>query len=275
MKKIELEELKKIELEVLCEIHKICQEQGIRYSLAEGTLIGAVRHKGFIPWDDDIDIFMPRPDYDRFIEYCRTNEAPFDIICAETNDKYKYLFAKAMAKNTIIIEEYSNSDDIEMGIYVDIFPVDGLADTYEGAKKEFSKTSFKRELLVAKNWTKYQRSKTRSWIYEPIRFAFFVLSRFVSAKKLIKSLNKRLKRNSFEEKAYSACVMSAYRQKEIMEADIFKEYVDVEFEGKTFKMFKNYHSCLSNIYGNYMELPPEEKRISRHSFEAYHKEIDN
>lgn len=272
MQKIELAELKKIELDILCEIHRICQEQNIRYSLAAGTLLGAVRHGGFIPWDDDIDIFMPRPDYDRFIEFCKSNPIGFNIICSETNEKYKYLFAKAMARNTIIIEDFSNPDNIEMGIYVDIFPIDGLADTYESAKKEFNKTSFKRELLVAKNWKKFTRSKTRSWKYEPIRFAFFLLSRFISAKKIIKSLNDRFRKNPFEKMEYSACISSSYRQKDIMATSIFSEYIDIEFEGKTFKAFKNYHAYLSNIYGNYMELPPEEKRVSHHSFEAYYKE---
>ncbi len=272
MKKIDLAELKKIELDVLCKIHDICQQQNIRYSLAAGTLLGAVRHGGFIPWDDDIDIFMPRPDYDRFIEYCKSNPVPFNMLCAETNDKYKYVFAKAMAKDTVIIEDFSNPDNIEMGVYIDVFPVDGLADTYEAAKKEFSKTSFKRELLVAKNWKKFKRSKTRSWKYEPIRFAFFVMSRFVSSQRIIKSLNKRFRKNSFEQCLYSACISSSYRKKDIMETEIFKEYIDMAFEGKTFKAFKNYHAYLSNIYGNYMELPPENKRVSHHSFEAYFKE---
>lgn len=271
-KQITLEELKQIELDTLKEIHKICEEQNFRYSLAAGTLLGAVRHGGFIPWDDDIDIFMPRPDYDRFIEYCRSNEPPFNILCSETNEKYKYLFAKAMAKNTVIIEEFGNPENIEMGVYVDVFPIDGLSDTYEGARKEFNKTSFKRELLVASNWKKFARSKTRSWKYEPIRFAFFVASRFVSAKKLITSLNKRFRKNSFEKCLFGACIMSSYRFKDIMSADIFKDYTDIEFEGCTFKAFKDHTAYLSNIYGDYMKLPPEDKRVTHHSFEAYYKD---
>lgn len=272
MKQIDLAELQKIELDILRQLHTICQEQGLRYSLAAGTLLGAVRHSGFIPWDDDIDIFMPRPDYDKFIKYCQENETPFNLLCFETNNEYKYLFAKAMAKNTVIIEDFSNPSNIEMGVYVDVFPVDGLADTYKDAIKEFKKTSFKRELLVAKNWKKFTRSKTRSWKYEPIRFAFFIASRFVSSKRIIQSLNKKFRNNSFDEKKYSACIMSSYRQKDIMETDIFQEYVDIEFEGSLFKSYKNYDKYLSNIYGDYMKLPPEEKRVSHHSFEAYYKD---
>ena len=183
MQKIEPNELKSIELEILKEIDKICQAQNFRYSLSGGTLLGAIRHGGFIPWDDDIDILMPRPDYDRFIQYCKENETAFNLLSIETDERYGYLFAKAMAKNTIIVEESANPNNIEMGIYVDIFPIDGLANTYDDSVREFKSSRFNREMLVAKNWKKFKRSKTRSWKYEPIRFAFFLASRFVSMKK--------------------------------------------------------------------------------------------
>ena len=87
MKEISLDELKKIEFEILVEIDKICREQNIRYSLCGGTLLGAIRHGGFIPWDDDIDIFMPRPDYNRFLEYCIQNSTTFSLLCNKTDSR--------------------------------------------------------------------------------------------------------------------------------------------------------------------------------------------
>ena len=272
MKEIFLDELKKIELEILTQIHELCAEQNLRYSLCGGTLLGAIRHKGFIPWDDDIDIFMPRPDYNKLIEYCKTHETPFTLLCNETDERYGYLFGKAMSKTATIVEENNDTGDIDMGVYVDIFPIDGLADTYEKSKKLFNKTSFKRELLVARNWSRFFKSKTHPWYYEPFRLAFFLLSRFASKKKLVRSIQKKYKDFDFDESKYSATVCGSYRLKEILPTEVYSEFIDLEFEGKTFRAIKNYETYLSNIYGDYMQLPPEEKRVSHHMFKAYYKE---
>lgn len=125
-KDIQLEEMKQIELRVLKQIRAICEEQGWRYFLVGGTLLGAVRHKGFIPWDDDIDIGMPRADYEKFIDYCISHDVPFKVMCNRSENKYGYLYAKAMAPDTVLLEESSNRYNVEQGIFVDIFPVDGL-----------------------------------------------------------------------------------------------------------------------------------------------------
>ena len=271
-RQITLDELKLIELETLESIHKICEEQNIRYSLAGGTLLGAIRHGGFIPWDDDIDLIMPRPDYNKLIEYCKNNETPFKLICHETDDKYSYLFAKAVNPNTVIIEENGSRADTELGIFVDIFPVDGLADDFESAKRKFNEHRIRRELLIAYNWKKFFRSKTRSIIYEPIRLACFILSRFVSAKKLISKIQKQYPPEAFEKCKYSAAVCGVYRTKEIIETQVYSEYRDITFEGKTFKAMKNCEIYLEHLYGDYMKLPPEEKRVSHHMFTAYWKD---
>jgi lipopolysaccharide cholinephosphotransferase len=270
-KEIHLEELKQIELRILKQIHDVCAQQGFRYFLVGGTLLGAVRHNGFIPWDDDIDIGMPRVDYERFIDYCSTNEVPFKVICNKLDPKYGYLFAKAMDPNTVLIEETGNRYDVELGVYVDIFPIDGLGDTQDEATANLNKTRFNRELLVAANWKKFSRSKTRAVYYEPIRLAFFVMSRMSSFGKLIRKIESRYDTDAFDKRNYVGCVCGAYRNKEIVEREVFLEYIDVPFEDTTFKCPKQYDKYLSSIYGNYMQLPPEEKRVTHHSFDAYYK----
>lgn len=271
-KSISLDELKQIELNVLKEVHKVCEEQGFRYSLVGGTLIGAIRHGGFIPWDDDIDICMPRPDYNKLIEYCKTHETPFRLICIETEEKYSYLFAKAINPNTTIIEEGTNRNQVEMGVYIDIFPLDGLADDFDTACKVFNKNRFGREVLIAYNWKKYFRSKTKSIIYEPIRLGFYVISRLVNSKKLIEKIQKQFAEDSFDRYAYCGSIGGAYRNRETMETKICNEYADIPFEGETFRAFKDYDAYLTNIYGDYMQLPPPEKQVSHHMFEAFWKE---
>ncbi len=272
MKEITMQEMRDIQLDILLQIDEICKRKNWRYSLAFGTLLGAVRHKGFIPWDDDIDIAMPRKDYDAFVQYCKENETPFSLLSNALDKKYCYLFAKACAKNTVVEENVGNRYRCEMGVYVDIFPIDGLGDTEQEAKKSFDKKEFSRELLVAANWKKFSRSKTRSIVYEPIRFAFFMLSRFVNPSKLIAKIEAYYRKKDFDQAKYAAVMCGAYRAKEIMEQDIFAELTDFEFEGRTVKGFKEYDRYLSHLYGDYMKLPPEEKRVTHHDFKAYFKD---
>lgn len=272
MKELSLNEIKAIELEILKEIHQICEKENIRYSLCGGTLLGAVRHGGFIPWDDDIDIIMPRKDYETFIDYCKSNSVNFDLLCIETNKNYSYLFAKATNKNTIIREKNANSNKIDMGVYVDIFPLDGMGDTIDLARKNFIKTSFERELLVARNWKRFFKSKTHSSIYEPVRFVFFVLSRFVNSETIINSLQRKFKKNDFDNSKFSGCFMGSYRLKEVLKTDIYKVFSEIEFEGYKFKCFNHYDEYLTSIYGDYMKLPPKEKQVSHHTYKAYKKQ---
>ena len=271
-REVDLSQMKQIELQTLKAIHKICEEQGFRYSLAGGTLLGAIRHGGFIPWDDDIDIMMPRPDYNKLIAYCMKNETPFRLICTETEKNYGYIFAKAVDTDTVIVEHDGNRGGIHMGVFVDIFPIDGLGCSEQAAKKKYNEKRFRRELLVAYNWTHYFRSKTRSVIYEPIRLAFFFLSRFVNPKKLIQKINKQFPEGDFDSADYVGSVGGSYRTKEIVRQSLYREYIDLQFEDCKFKAIKNYDAYLSAIYGDYMQLPPEEKRVTHHSFTAYFKQ---
>lgn len=270
-KELTLEELKKIELNLLIQIDKICREQGLRYSLIGGTLLGAVRHQGFIPWDDDIDIAMPRPDYEHFLTYCHNNCPQFLTICNKYEPKYGYLFAKICDANTIMIEKNANKNDISLGVYVDVFPIDGLGKTKKEAMKIFDRTEFQRELLVAANWRRYFRSKTHAWFYEPVRFIFYLLSRCVNFKRQIISIEKKTIKNSFDESKFCGAVCGAYRKKEIMPQEVYSEYVEMLFEGRFFLVLKNYDYYLTHIYGDYMQLPPEGKRVTHHMFSAYKK----
>ena len=270
-KRIDGMQLKRIELSIMQEIHSICQKEGFRYSLCGGSLLGAIRHGGFIPWDDDIDIFMPRPDYEAFIDYCMKNPVPFKILCNKSDKNYTYLFAKAVDPNTVLIENNCEMKAVDLGVYVDVFPLDGLGNSYEEAMKKFNESSFMRELLVAVNWKKYFRSKTRRWYYEPVRFVFYLISRLISGEKLIKKIEKKYDFQCFDHVEYVACICGSYRAKEVGPRRLFQEYTDVKFEDCSFKGLKDYDQYLKNIYGNYMQLPPKEKQVSHHSFEAFYK----
>ncbi len=270
MSEIDIEQLKKIELQLLIAVHKICEQENLRYSLGGGTLLGAVRHKGFIPWDDDIDIMMPRPDYDAFISYCLSNEVPFKILSWETDKSYVDLSAKIYDPETVLEDDNIVNGD-KIGVNIDVFPIDGLGNTRKKAVKAFKSTSFKRNLLVAAGWKKFFKSKTHAWYYEPFRFAFFVLSRFVNKSKLFASIQKKYTKIDFDSVEFAAAVGGSYREKEILPKSVFTEYTELPFEGVNFKAISQYDTYLSSIYGDYMKLPPEEKRVSHHTFKAFYK----
>ncbi len=270
---INLEQLKKIQLQILIAVHEICEKENLRYSLGGGTLLGAVRHKGFIPWDDDIDIMMPRPDYNAFISYCLSHDVPFKVWSWETDKSYVDMSAKIYDPNTVLEDENIVGGN-KIGVNIDIFPIDGLGNTYKKAVKAFKSTAFKRNLLIAAQWKKFFRSKTHAWYYEPFRFAFFVLSRFVNKSKLFASIQKKYTKINFDKVNFAGAVGGSYREKEVLPQDVFTEYTELPFEEYSFKAISQYDKYLSSIYGDYMKLPPEEKRVSHHTFKAFYKEAE-
>lgn len=270
---VSLEDMKKLELAILKEVDSICRANNFRYSIIGGTLLGAVRHHGFIPWDDDVDLVMPRPDFDRLVAYCKKNKTNFELKCIQTDHRYGSLHAKACDRSTILVDEnVGNRWNCEFGVFIDIFPLDGLGNTREKALKNFRKGTFKRELLVAANWKKYFRSRTHAWYYEPVRFGMYVISRKVSNYKLITDIEKELRKIPFDLVKYCAPMSGSYREREIMPTKFYNNTIELEFEDTKFLAIRDYDKYLSSVYGNYMELPPVEKRKTHHTFTPYWKE---
>ena len=271
MKELSLKEIQEIELEILVQFDSICQKNDLRYSLGGGTLLGAVRHKGFIPWDDDIDVMMPRPDYEKFLEVCKSQDLGFCLTTYDTVEGYNGLFAKIWDPKTIIIDDLMKMN-FKLGVNIDIFPIDGLGDTKQEAIKIFKKTIVERELLNAVVWKRFFRSKTHSLFIEPVRLFFFLLSRLIQPKKLLIKIDEINKSHPIETSTYAGCVCGSYREREIMNKSAFENYIELEFEGKRFQCVKKYDEYLKKHYGNYMELPPLEKQKTHHTYRAFLQE---
>ena len=161
--------------------------------------------------------------------------------------------------------------DFPIGVHIEVFPAEGLGNSKNEAIKLFRKTTLKRELLNAAIWKKYSRSKTHGLWIEPIRFALFVISRFTDPKDLVKEIDEFYRNISFDKSDFAGVVSGSYREREILPKGVFEEYINTEFEGYEFRIIKRYHEYLSSLYGDYMKLPPEEKRVTHHSFTAYKK----
>lgn len=259
MQKISPTEIKDIELSILEYIDDVCRKNGIRYFLSYGTLLGAVRHKGFIPWDDDIDICMLRPDYDKFIKLAGKPDSHFKLLHHSTDKKYFYEFAKVVDSRTQIVNDGLLENENE-GVWVDIFPIDRVA-YFRRTQRFLVKISLVcRILSVYKNFpTKHNSLWKPVWrISRLIGPRFFLL--------ITDFLSKHGKNSSAV-----GYIASNGDARYCFSSNIFAGSVPMQFENKNFPAPEQYDTYLTCLYNDYMQLPPEDKRIT-HNISAFWKD---
>lgn len=265
MKKMTEKECKKVMLDILDYIDKICRKNNIKYSLFCGSLIGAIRHKGIIPWDDDIDIILLKEEYDKLVKILEKENTYYKIISYENTKGYYAPFIKVVDTRTKI--KQNNMDDInDYGIFIDIFCYNNFPD--KGGKSLYKKIIFYKCLiggLMLNNSDKkdklYLLRKIRKFFVEKVLSPNFIIKRY--NKLCNKNNNKKCNRllSNWPE-IYNSL------EKEIAYKDDYKEYIDVEFDGLTVMATKKYDEVLTRYFGDYMTPPPVEKRIN-HGFDAY------
>ena len=270
MRKIDTTEIKKLSFEVLCNLKEVCENYHLNYSLTGGTLLGAVRHKGFIPWDDDIDVMLPRPDYDKLIQIAKEQKLNFDLYSEELNGSdYGHPFAKACHKETLVTEKDVKERAIKIGVYVDVFPVDGMGKSYKKAGRHFALFKIIHGLKVTSNWSGYHFSKTRKWYFEPWRYACYLLSKLIPEKVICSAMDRMMKKYSYSDSTYAGRLVGDRGKGEINKKSLFDNIIQVEFENEFFNAVADYDTFLTNLYGDYMKLPPVEKQVTHHEFEAF------
>ncbi|HLR20769.1 MAG TPA: LicD family protein [Tissierellaceae bacterium] len=261
-----LRKVQLIQLEILVEFDRICKINNLQYQLFSGTLIGAIRHKGFIPWDDDIDVAMTRKDYERFLNICNDYlGSDYFLQNYDTDPNFHRQFSRIRKNNTKYIQYSYENIDIHHGIFIDIFPMDDV---------------------IPDNILEKLRDKTLLAMFHINRLRNLGVNSEANiikkiAGKVIEGSNSIIKKSTFDRRKTK--IMKAFQEKDtdyinhltntttperfkrfLIKKEDFYDTIEWEFEGYKFPIPRNYHQYLTNIYGDYMELPPEEERKPHH-----------
>ena len=258
MRKItDIREMQQIGLLMLADVDNYCRKNNIKYFIGYGTLLGAVRHKGFIPWDDDIDIIIPREDYDRFIKGYGNER--YKVLSNEYSEDYYYNFAKVVDLKTYAIERGRDARIKDLGLYIDVFPVDGLKKNKGLSFSIHYKKAhlLNRMLLYSKNPSLDNRKSLGNRI-------LWKYSRRIGFSKLMKKFRSCIKTNKNN---YSMVIPGIYGKKDVFPTELISEIKRMPYETIEVNVPGGYDELLTQLYGDYMTPPPESDRVKRHNTE--------
>lgn len=261
---LSLDEIKQIQLNMLIEFANFCKENNLQYYLCGGTLLGAVRHKGFIPWDNDIDVFMPRPDYERFKK--QTAFMPIAnnyYVCSYTPciKQINYPYIKIIDVQTQVLEKEKNKNQ-KIGIWIDVFPIDGLSNDDTINRKLYKKNAQLRKLLGIGTANLSESKNIKKYFVKVLLLPFI---RLYGLKRLCKKIDSQAMSYDYISAKVVGGLLWGYGLQEKLEKNDLVT-IKVEFEQHLFNAPIGYKKYLTNLYGDYMQLPSKENQISHNIF---------
>ena len=267
-----MKEIQNVSLEILKKVADICDKEGLKYSLAWGTLIGAVRHHGYIPWDDDVDIQMPRPDYEKLKAYFVNHSDELYPLCLFDDSVKDYPYLLARVSNDDYVIETSNEKSCGMGIFIDIYILDGIADSFDEAWRFASKTCKYPRLIFLATRKHYHFGTTKGFFKRILKMFVFGYAKLMGKNYFVKKLMGMIDTDAYGKKEYVGCVTWCERPKyAVIKRTEFEDMIDFQFEKYKFKGPRAYDKYLRQWYDDYMQLPPEKDRIYQHLYKAYKK----
>lgn len=265
MKELTLQEIKSVELEILSMFDEFCKKNSIKYFISNGTLLGAVKYKGFIPWDDDVDLLVPREDYNRLLKLFKDSDR-YRIFAIEKDKNYRYPFAK-LCDMTTRKDEFGYDNGLELGVDIDIFPLDYWDNDLENAKREVRKIN---KSMFGLTLSKLRKPDSKNPLKRIAKGAVMLYCKMRGSNYYI---NKIIRDSVKEEQKGSAYignkVWCIYGVKEIIPAEVFEKTLYLEFEGKSYPAPIGYDAYLKSLYGEYRADLPKDKQVTHHRYNAY------
>lgn len=242
-------------LKMLAEFIAICEENHITYFLAGGSLLGAVRHGGFIPWDDDIDILLPRDSYEKLLTIWRLQESSYELKSIYTSSGYEYPYAKLLNKCIFVKEKLLT---VQSHLWIDIFPLDGLPNNFILRNCHLSIINFLKYLRWQSDVNRHVYNQAwKSYVKKIIFFPCLILG----SNRISVIINKFAKKYEIKKSKNVACVVGKYNKKECVDKSVFSSMRITQFENLKVSIPDGYDIYLHNLYGNYMKLPTESDRL--------------
>lgn len=261
MHTLSLREIQLKELDILLYFDSFCRKNDLRYSLCAGTLLGAIRHKGFIPWDDDIDVVMPRPDYERFITQWK-DEGFFQLLPSQRNN-IALPFAKIISTQ-ISVKVSSQNGTLDNHLWIDIFPADGVPESDKEAKRIFQKSMFFQMLLC---FSFFRLGLGRNCFRKCCFAIIKLLLKIYGQKRIVKQIEQLALKIPYEDSKYVGRITWPLGSGERQLRIAYEQFISVEFEGHEFPAMSCWQEYLEGVYGDYMTPPPVERRVG-HLFVA-------
>lgn len=258
-----VDKIKEKLLEMLVYFDTVCRDNHLTYYAIGGTFLGALRHKGFIPWDNDIDVAMPRSDYDRIVEIINGDNSKYFVETPESPaEDYLYSVTKLYDTSTTLVENLKV--DCKRGLYLDIFPLDGIGNTLSEAKKNYRKISLMNALFACK--TSVVRPQRAWWKNLAIHAVGEIAGSFIDTKKLLIRLDRLCRQYRYQDSEYVGVLLTQYGMRYVMPKYLFLESSRYVFENTTIIGVKDYDQYLTRLFGNWRELPSFDKRVEGHDY---------
>ena len=259
-----LTELHRHNLTALKAFVQFCEEHGLQYYVIGGTLLGAVRHKGFIPWDDDVDVGMPRPDYDKLVSMAKEFPKPFVLEEYRHTKGFQSYFAKIRSEDIELLEEVENQEDCRRGYLIDVIPMDGTPDGGLRRKMYYAHVLLLRFLCGAANVHTGILTSRPKWEQRVLKICRFLrLYKWLTVTDVYRRMDHLFHKQDVRKAKKIGTITGAYKTREIVPREYFGTEEDLlllDFEDIQVRVPKEYDAYLRHMYGDYMQLPPEEKR---------------
>ncbi len=255
-----------MQVDILQEFHRFCTQNDIAYFIGGGTLLGAIRHRGYIPWDDDIDIAMFRPEYERFLKSYNAPGKDHKVYSIGSCPWWPFPYAKLSYEKSRMIETNVNFGSHEIGVNIDVFPIDNCPGSLDAQKRLIRRIRWRRTVIDLKSPV---ISGKRNFFLNLILLVSKGLFRFVSPYRMSRKIDAIARELNGGDTSHCGVIVWGHYLGEIVPRQALSGTVGVEFEGSRYSAPSGYHQWLTSIYGDYMTLPPKEKQVTHHDFEAF------